>query len=201
MGREFEVKLRAPSTEALRAVEEDLAVAAAAWGKVRPIQMESVYYDTPGRTLSERRWTLRRRRENSRYVVTVKTPSSGLGRGEWEVEGESVMGALPELCEKGAPAELLELTASGVLPCCGASFQRKALDLRLPDGTRAELALDHGFLTGGNRREPLLEVELELKSGSEEAVVRFCGDLARRHSLMPEGKSKFARAAALAEEI
>lgn len=199
MGREFEVKLRVPEEKILRSVLADPQVAAFAQGKPREIVMESVYYDTPGGELSARRWTLRRRRENERYVVTVKTPAPGRARGEWETEAADVLAAVPLLCAMGAPEELKSLTAGGIAPRCGAEFTRTALDLLLPDGTRAELAADRGVLTGGSRAEKFAEVELELKAGSEETVEEFCRDLCRRYGLSEEKKSKFARASALAE--
>lgn len=200
MGREFEVKLRAPGAEALAAVLEDPEVTALAQGAGRKLAMESVYYDTPRRELSARRWTLRRRRENERYVVTVKTPAPGRARGEWETEAESILAAVPVLCGMGAPEELKDLTAGGVAPRCGAVFTRIAMDLRLPDGTLAELAADQGALLGGGKEMPFAEVELELKKGSEAEVEEFCRKLCLRHDLSEERLSKFARAAALAEE-
>lgn len=200
MGREFEVKLRAPGAETLAAVLADPEVAGLVQGAGRRLAMESVYYDTPNRELSARRWTLRRRRENERYVVTVKTPAQGRARGEWETEAESVSEAVPILCAMGAPEELERLAADGIAPRCGAVFTRTALNLRLPDGTLAELAADRGRLLGGGRETPFAEVELELKAGSETAVVEFCKRLCRRHGLSEETRSKFARAAALAEE-
>ena len=61
-----------------------------------------------------------------------------------------------------------------------------------------ELALDQGYLLGGGKELPFSEVEVELKSGSEEAAVRFGQALAREMNLKPESRSKVARARALA---
>ena len=49
--------------------------------------------------------------------------------------------------------------------------------------------------------EPLVieQLEVELKSGSEEAATHFANALAAKYNLSREPKSKFARAAALAE--
>lgn len=200
MGREVEVKLRAESREILQMVEQDPLVQMAKKGDARDIAMETVYYDTKGNDLSARRWTLRLRRENGSPVVTVKTPAPGRGRGEWETSCETIEEAVPQLLELGAPKELKKLVAEGVFPRCSASFHRKAIDLTLPDGTWAELALDQGKLTGGSREEAFAEVELELKTGSEEAVDTFAQGLALRYGLTAQPRSKFARAAALAEE-
>ena len=199
MGREFEIKLRVPEKKILGKILSDPGILGLAQGAPREIAMESVYFDTPDGALSRRRWTLRRRRENDRYVVTVKTPLPGKGRGEWEKETGDVAWAVTELVARGAPEELKELVDGGIEPRCGAAFTRTAMDLLLPEGTKAELAVDRGVLTGGGREEKFMEVELELKEGSEAAVEDFCEKLAARYGLVPEEKSKFARAAALAE--
>ena len=55
------------------------------------------------------------------------------------------------------------------------------------------------MLSGGGREQPLCELELELKSGSQEAAVALAEELAARYSLREEPKSKFRRAMDLAE--
>lgn len=189
MGREFELKYSATPEQqaALRAVFPGLA----------PIEMETTYYDTPGGDLGARRWTLRRRFENGRSVCTIKTPAPGGARGEWELEMDEIVHAIPELCKLGAPKELLALTTGGVDQVCGAKFIRLAGTLKVP-GCTLELALDSGVLMGGGKAEALCEVEVELKSGDEAAVVAFARDLAQRFGLVPQPKSKYRRALDLA---
>ena len=67
------------------------------------------------------------------------------------------------------------------------------------EGAQLELALDKGCLLGGGKEVPLCEVEVELKSGSEDAAVGFGVILARQFGLIPQKKSKFRRALALAK--
>lgn len=164
------------------------------------IAMETIYYDTPGRALSARKVTLRRRMENGVPVCTVKTPAGEAGRGEWECQCDDITAGIPILCKLGAPKELLLLTAEGVIPICGARFTRET-KLFTGDGFTAELALDTGVLTGGDREEALCEVELELKSGSREALNDYAADFARQFRLEAQPKSKFRRALALAEGV
>lgn len=191
MGREFELKFRATEAQfaALQADHPDL----------QPICMETTYFDTPYRKLAPLRWTLRRRMENGRSVCTLKIPGENGGRGEWEVESSSVMAAIPALCKLGAPIDLMVHTVSGVIPICGAKFTRLAGILAC-DGCTVELALDQGVLTAGSREQPLLEVEVECKEGSEEAAAAFAADLAAKYGLVPESKSKYARALILAAQ-
>lgn len=190
MGREFELKFAA-SEVAFRALEEK-------WEDFTVISMETTYYDTPDGALSARHITLRRRMENAVSVCTVKTPIGGHGRGEWELECDDIHAAIPQLCKLGATEELLALTCGGIVPVCGAKFNRKAKLLVL-EKCAVEIALDQGVLLGGNRQLPIREVEVELKDGSEEAAVAFAAELAKEYGLTPENKSKFHRAQLLSK--
>ena len=143
------------------------------------------------------RWTLRRRMENGVSVCTFKRPHKDGGRGEWEVECPNIMEGILALCKAGADEELLRVTAGGLMEVCGARFTRLAKTLEIPGGT-VELALDQGVLLGKGKELPLAEIEVELKEGTDEAAVAFAKALAEEFSLVPEEKSKFVRAMALA---
>lgn len=190
MGREFELKYAA--TEAV------LAALAAQYGPCREIRMESTYFDTPDGALSARHMTLRLRRENETQVCTLKTPLPDGSRGEWECPAADIQSGITALLALGAPQVLEALTAQGIVPVCGARFTRLAADLPTADGV-AELALDRGMLLGGGKERTLCEVELELKSGSEEALLALAKSVAATYSLKAERGSKFRRALALAQ--
>ena len=189
MGREFELKYRC-SEECFAALQQDFA-------DFTSIEMETTYYDTFDGRLGNNRWTLRRRMENGTSVCTLKIPLADGSRGEWETESGSIMAAIPRLCRMGAPMDLMAFCVSGVGAVCGAKFTRLAKTLEIP-GATVELALDQGKLLGGNREMPLLEVEVELKTGSDEAAVAFAGQLAEKYGLVPETRSKYRRALGLA---
>ncbi len=191
MGVEFELKFSAQA-------EQQEAIFEAFSRDYQTFQMETTYYDALDSALSERHITLRRRFENGESVCTVKTPTSGYGRGEWDCRCDKIEDAIPELCKLGAPEELISLTAGGVAAICGAKFTRRALLVEYA-GAALELALDKGVLMGGGKEVPLCEVEVELKSGPEESAVEFGMILARRFGLIPQKKSKFRRALALAK--
>lgn len=163
------------------------------------LQMETVYYDTPDGALSARHYTLRKRLENGVNVCTLKAPAKQ-GRNEWETKCDSIQDAVPVLCKLGGPEELSSLTQAGLVPVCGAKFTRIAKTVQLPDAV-VELALDQGVLTGGDIALPFYEVEAELKSGSEAALMVFAQALAQRFSLKPEPKSKFRRSLDLAKGV
>lgn len=192
MGIEFELKYRADC-----AAQE--AIRNAYPFQWETIRMETTYYDTPGGTLSQRWYTLRRRMENDVSVCTVKTPVDEIGRGEWEIRENDITRAIPELCKLGCPQDLLTLTQEGVMPVCGARFTRQALTVRFR-GSVLELALDRGVLFAGSKEQPLWEVEAELKEGSREDALLFGAILAETYGLTQERGSKFRRALALREE-
>ena len=191
MGREFELKFRSDADK-IASIKEK-------YGDFTTISMETTYYDTPDRKLTERHCTLRRRMENETSVCTYKCPHKDGGRGEWEVEAASIEEGIIKLCDAGAGPELLYATVAGLVEVCGARFTRLAAPLEVP-GATVELALDQGVLIGNGKELPFAEVEVELKAGTDEAAVAFAKALAEEFGLVPEGKSKFARAMALALE-
>lgn len=192
MAREFEVKFRAGANQLTAIMEE--------FQGFREISMVTTYFDTPNQDLLPRRWTLRQRTENGVSVCALKTPCAEGGRCEWETECEDITAAIPALIELGAPEELRELTAGGLEAVCGARFTRQAALIELENAT-LELALDRGILKGGARFILFGEVEVELKSGSDEAAVAFARDLAIKYGLMRERNSKYLRALDLTGRI
>ena len=191
MGVEFELKFRA-TPEALQTIAAGLS------GDQQRFSMETTYYDNAAGQLSDRFWTLRRRFENGVSVCTLKTPAPNGSRGEFELQCDSIEQAIPELCKLSGLPELRTLTAEGVLPVCGAKFERLATSVVLQDCT-VEVALDQGILFGGQKQIPLCEVEVELKSGSRDRAVAYAQTLAFMYGLEKERGSKFRRALALAK--
>ena len=192
MGREFELKFRASAAQ-LDAIRAD-------FDGFREINMVTTYYDTPDNDLFSRRWTLRHRRENDASICTLKAPCAEGGRSEWEVECDDINAAVAQLCSMGAPAELSELAAGKLEVTCSARFTRLAT-LVEQDGCTLELALDRGFLKGGFRMNLMMEVEVELKSGSDEAAIEFAKALAAKYNLVQERNSKHIRALSLTGRI
>lgn len=198
MATELELKLAVPSPAVLEQVLFDPELAQVRQGGYGLLDMATVYYDTADRSLAQKRWTLRLRQENDRLVATVKTPAEGPGkaRNEWECDAPTIDAALPRLVQQGAPADLKNLT--GLVPVCAAQFTRREAELAFADGTVCTFCGDVGMLAGGEKQEPLCEVELELKAGDFETVEAFGEELCERFGLKEEPRSKFARAAALA---
>ena len=189
MGKEFELKFAATPAQ-----QEKVA---ALYGPFAEIAMETTYYDTENRDFSTRKMTLRRRFENGLSVCTLKAPLGANSRREFEVEAPDIQSAIPGLSQASGWKELEKITNSGLHPICGARFTRRAATLTLEDCT-LELALDAGVLTAGERRIPLCEIEVELKTGTEAAAAAFAQQLSLQFGLQTEPKSKFRRAMDLA---
>ena len=187
MGLEFELKYAA-TQDVLRAIAQQ-------FGEFSRIAMETTYFDTALRALSSKKMTLRCRYENEDTVCTLKTPAAGAARGEFDVHADWSAAAVDGLF---AAAGIAPPDFDALSPVCGARFTRLAKTLTLPDCT-VELALDEGVLLGGGKEIPLCELEVELKSGSQEAVCRWASLLAQLYGLHQEPHSKFKRALALAE--
>ena len=190
MAREFELKYAATADvqAAIRSV----------YGPWQEIRMETTYFDTPDGALSARHMTLRLRKENNETVCTLKTSLPDGSRGEWECHTTDISDGIRALIAMGAPKLLAGLTINGVMERCGARFTRLSAQIPTADGM-AELALDSGILLGGGREVPLCEVEIELKSGSDDSAVALAQTLAAQYDLKEEPRSKFRRAMDLAQ--
>ena len=196
MSLEIETKLRLPDERTLEKLKSDAAIAAMRMDEPRDIQMRAVYYDTPGHTLDKRKWTLRLRTENGQSIGTFKsigTNASGLfSREEYSCLADTLDGAVEQLVMQGAPEELRSM--GPFAERCAVNFTRTACSLQLPDGAVCEMALDRGELTAEEKRETLLELELELLTGEPGSMMELAADLTKRYGLHKELYSKYARA-------
>ena len=109
----------------------------------------------------------------------------------------SLDAGIPGLLAAGAPKELTEIISAGLEPVCGARFLRLAKAVSHENAV-LELALDSGELLGGGSALPFWEIEVELKSGSDQAAERFGEALRQEFHLTEEPESKFQRARKLA---
>ncbi len=132
----------------------------------------STYFDTPGLDLRAAGYSLRVRRDGRQRVQTVKADcgaAAGLFvRPEWErdIDGDTPIldadsGPLAVVVDGDALAQIHGIFETDV--------QRTRHMLRVA-GAEIELAIDEGRISAGDRREELCELELELGSGSPQAL-------------------------------
>lgn len=200
MATEIEMKLGVPDQETLEKVLSDPELIQYAKDDYTTRHMVSTYYDTPDNLLHQRKWTLRLRDEAGQKVAAFKTANASddagfFTRNEWQCTVENIEDAIPLLIDQGAPRELKSLLkGKGLLPCCGAEFDRKSVCLYLDDGVRIEIAGDLGCLFAGDREAPICELELELLYGDAGSLPPLCAQLMDDYDLQEEHKSKYERA-------
>lgn len=174
----------------------------AAVGAGETLNVENVYYDTADRLLARHRCGLRVRRIAHRWVQTLKTETGAAAlsrRGEWEVPAPRGRLDPARFAQTPLAALLHAHPQARLAPVFRTRFVRT---IWLANGGAIEVALDEGEIVAGERRAPILELELELKSGPVETLYRLALDLAGQGAealaLLPAGESKAARGYRLA---
>lgn len=132
---------------------------------------ESVYYDTRKGKLWNADVTLRVRRSGDAFIQTIKADAgvaAGLfDRAEWE---HPIACLQPDLALiAGTAAEPLlrkHSTRASLRPVFSTAVERQRWNVQ-QDGADIELILDCGEVVAGKRRQPIVELELELKRGAE----------------------------------
>ena len=202
---EVEIKFEIP--EAAR----ERVVAAVRAGNSRSRSQRAIYVDTPSTQLSAAGFVLRLRREDDRWIQTVKAPGpSALERLEHEADCGSAGDEVPALDLSrhdgtdvgqalraaldwqggGAPGELA--------PRFEVAVERLIREVRHGHST-IELALDIGRVQAQDRQAPIRELELELKDGDVADLVSLAREWRRTHGLTLSVISKAHKGSRLAE--
>jgi inorganic triphosphatase YgiF len=158
----------------------------------------SAYYDTPHLDLRKRGVALRLRRDGRRWVQTVKKESKPSGGLQQRIELEVVVprGALDQewLKHTGIAEFTDEGFATNALGIVFTTeFDRSLAIIEPEKGTRVEVAIDQGAIVAGTRREPLCEVELELKQGDLAPLFDLAEQLVALPDIRIESVSKAQR--------
>lgn len=199
-GNEIELKLLVAPGH-LGDFEDAPVMSAHARNKGTRRHLKSAYYDTRKRLLWRNGLSLRVRQIGNRFVQTIKTQETDdpLRRGEWEASVPSLepdlalaLPFVPERLREGLTPDRLETVFV-------TDIHRHQRMLDLPTGT-VEVAFDHGVITAGERRMPVNEIELELKSGSTAAIYEIARRLAEHGAVRPSIHAKSARGFDLATD-
>ncbi len=191
---EVELKLAATTSDMLLVKQALLGMA----GRERAARttLTSTYYDTADGKLQRQGLTLRVRKENRRYVQTVKTAEAAgvpFARGEWE---DVITGDRPDLRARNSGAHLPGALGDADLhPLFTTVVRRAIVKLEPDDSTEIEGALDEGEIqaAGTGRAEPICEVELEHKRGDPAAIYEIALRLIEVAPLRIEIRSKAER--------
>jgi len=178
---EVELKLLIARTDLDRVLRAQ-AVKRCAQGRAQTSELMNVYYDTPELDLHSERLVLRLRRiyatSGERWLQALKggaASTAGLTEREeyeWPVRGRSVDFTLLDATPYG-PVFAKRRVRETLRPLFTTRFTRTVRRLVLAEGAQAELCADSGEIRAGNRRAPICEVEIELKSGSPQPMALF----------------------------
>ena len=166
----------------------------------------NTYFDTPELALQQARMAVRERLAGAQWLLTVKTAghsTAGLSRRQ-EWEGPTTPGALQfdALVDDAALSQTLMALRPQLQAMFCTDFERQRWVIA-HGGAQIEVALDQGriHVPGTELSEPLLELELELLSGPEEALMTLADALRQTPqgvvTLPPSDASKAQRGQAL----
>ena len=208
MAREIEIKL-AFAPEARRAVERHPLLIAAKVGRASHRELYSAYFDTVDRRLVAAGAALRIRKEGGRWVQTLKSADQSVGalHSRSETDWPIARGALA-LDVLGEHA-LFKARRSGertidprrLRQAFVTRFLRTSFDIRLAEGTLAEVAIDSGVIEAARRSVPISEIEIELKEGDPLALIELSMALCADLQLRVEAGTKSARGFELANRV
>jgi len=198
---ELEIKMSALPEEPLQ--ERSVLLLAEALlglqGAPQQLLLEAHYHDDSEGLLRTAGWALRARREGAELVATAKGPEQDRHGVAARPEINAVIEQLP------GPGEPLPGSLVAALLEAGLSIdywpgvqwvteiKRTFVDVGLPGGGTAELAIDHGRVYSGKRSHPVCELELELRSGQAAELSNAARKLSEQLLVRPGGRSKAAR--------
>lgn len=195
--KEVELKFQVPASAR---VAVDAAVAGAS--PSRRLRLQAVYFDTLDRALAAAGLALRLRKEGRVWVQTLKgtlPEGTGMVRAEHNVPRA---GAATPAMDPGLHADtpvgallqqVLQRAEGTLVPVMSTDIWRRARTVRVPGGA-VELAFDVGTIEASAcvppRRLAVCELEIELKRGSPQALVRTAQRWVDRHGLWLDTRSK-----------
>lgn len=146
-------------------------------GEAGRVRQSSTYFDTPAEDLRRAGVSLRIRKSEGTRVQTIKAAgasAAGLfARSEWE----RVVGNDNPVLDAATPLPAgLGGFADAIAPVFDVRIDRRRWIVAEGDAT-IEAVLDRGEVAAGDRRSPICEIELELKSGSPSALFAFARKL------------------------
>ena len=151
----------------------------------RARNLASTYYDTADGALRAKRHVLRVRKSYRRYIATLKwqaDESNALVRGEREARLASSDLDIACLGPDIAAAVLGVTKGAPLVEQFTTQIKRRVRTVNTGH-TQIEAAFDTGAVVAADRREPVCELELELKGGDEVGLYEFAAELCVAHGL------------------
>jgi triphosphatase len=195
---EKEAKFIVPDRRAYARIQEIENLAGFALTTGTTEDLLDSYLDTPGRDVRKAGYALRRREQQGKLLITLKstTPSTGIihSREEWEVVLSS--DAEPAAWPAGEARSRALSILGNMKPAVLFQLRQRRFVRDAQDGARrvAIVSLDEVSVEVIGRRQEYCELEVELASEGREAELLLMADWIRtRHELLPSAWSKFER--------
>lgn len=215
MGQEIELKLACDGDIEWSALVDALVSAGAECSEQPKVDLSNTYYDTEDLALHKAKAALRVRLSHDTWIQTFKTQGQSVDglsrRGEWEwlLDSKELNTRVLSEC----PEWPSQFPIYKLAPVFETNFERQLM-LIAYQGLSIELAFDKGLIVAGARKEPINEIELELKhekgceartdksldqANAEEVqiLLKLSAYLQKHLPLTPDDRSKAERAYAL----
>ncbi|MCK6264781.1 inorganic triphosphatase [Vibrio sp. ZSDE26] len=167
-------------------------------------ELGNTYFDTPDNWLRQHDTGLRIRRFDDVFIQTVKTAGrvvAGLHqRPEYNAEhtcNDPMLSLHPEdIWPQGRDTETLQ---AQLTPLFTTNFTREQWLIGMADGSQVEVAFDLGEVVSGDKRDPICEIEFELKSGQTDALFTLARQFSEFGGMRLGNLSKAAKGYRLAQ--
>lgn len=172
---------------------------------VSAVDVVDSYWDTPDWRLLAAGWAYRWRDASGSKSLTLKSTELADDIVHRRLEVEQQVDEFPGGSGHSLPAgpvawRLNRLDLRDLWELFRIHNYRRLFDIRLPDGSQIEMAIDQATVTtklparkAAPGRMTFVELELELKSGREESLLQLATTLQRRFNLLSSRLSKFDR--------
>lgn len=199
MGTETEIKLALLDTSPEQIKQADFFKEHQA-KSLGTSSLVNIYFDTPDGDLHQNKMALRiRQLADGRFIQTLKTRGQSIAglskRQEWEwpvLEKKLDLSLLeevwPDALAKGVTEQLeavFETNFERTIWLMHWQYQQAVATV--------ELALDQGTIIAAKKQQPICELELELKSGDQSALMNLAELLQDQFSIQPYDLSKAER--------
>ncbi len=203
---EIELKYNIPDKDQAEAIWSDDYLEEIADADSRQTAlMKAAYFDTEDHRLMNEDIAFRVRLRGNACVATLKW--KGYSEDGLHVREEINVPIAGETCMMQPTSDIFRESEQGrkVQEIVGDMPLENILEMHFLRRTAridtgdciCELAVDVGEMITDKGTLPICELELELFSGDQDAMVQFGAELAKRWGLTPEDASKYARALAL----
>lgn len=201
MSLELELKFLLPPSQADRL--DSLLAKQGSYQETTEHALLNAYFDTADRWFRQQDMGLRSRLKNGHYEQTIKLSGQQHGalqiRPEYNVPCNNVVPELSlfsaEIWPQGTDITVRQQQLTEIFRT---DFVRRSWLLTLPDGTKADVVYDNGYIVANGQRQAISEIEVELISGNVSALFTLATALVKQLPLRSGWLSKAARGYMLA---